>query len=254
MNNRIYLALGVLVVWMSITMGPQLVGGQDSRPLLDIVGHGVNWGIAAAAAVMLAVVFLFRWHDVGLAAPKPARSLLLMWFPLAYVAVFFVMAASEGMPSASVIGFLLLNTLLVGISEELMFRGVLFRALHTALRIWPAILLTSLAFGGVHLLNVFITGDLAGAAVQALNAGLSSLVFFAILLRTGSIIPAIIYHILWDFATFLVTAGDTGAPAAVPQAVAYLVPLLFVLPNALVALYLLRNIGKTEAAQPVPAA
>lgn len=248
MNNRIVLALGILAVWMAITLGPQFVGDPDSRPLLNIVAYGINWGVAVAAAFMLAAVVLFRWNDVALVAPRPARSLLLLWFPLLYIALFLTIAAGRGLPPADVIGFLLLNTLLVGMSEELMFRGVLFSALRTSLRIWPAIILTSMAFGAVHLLNVFITGDLPGAALQALSAGLSSLIFFAIMLRTGSIIPAIIYHMLWDFSTFLIVWGDAGATSDVhPEGVALLVPLLLTLPNVAVALFLLRKVGKDGA-------
>jgi membrane protease YdiL (CAAX protease family) len=247
MNNRILIALGAFVIWIAITFEPQVVGDQVDRPLLDIVSHGVNWGIAAATAFMLAVVFLFRWNDIGLVAPRPARSLLLMWFPLLYVVLFLVFAAIRSLPPTSVIGLLLLNTLLVGISEELMFRGVLFRALRTSLQIWPAIILTSLAFGGVHLLNVFITGDLTGAALQALTAALSSLVFFAILLRTGSIIPAIVYHMLWDFSTLLIAAGQSDVAPVAVSSVPQFVPVLLVLPNVLVALFLLRNVGKDPA-------
>ncbi|CRI66277.1 hypothetical protein THIOKS12720003 [Thiocapsa sp. KS1] len=63
-----------------------------------------------------------------------------------------------------------------------------------ALVIWPAILVTSLLFGGIHSLNVFTTGHLLTSVIQSGAALLSGLLFIAIRLRTGSLWPAIITH------------------------------------------------------------
>jgi membrane protease YdiL (CAAX protease family) len=123
-----------------------------------------------------------------------------------------------------------------------MFRGVLFQGLRSQMRLWPAMIMTSLLFGSVHVLNVFSTGDFAGSALQALAATMSGFVFMAILIRTGSIWPAIIYHALWDFGTFMISAHVTPTTTVAPPATAYVVPVALVLPNFLYALYLLRYV------------
>ena len=125
-----------------------------------------------------------------------------------------------------------------------MFRGVLFQGLRSRLAMWPAILLSSLLFGAVHILNVITTGQLAEAAVQAVAAFMSGIVLLALLIRTGSIWVPITYHALWDFGTFVTSATSptTGAPMDFTQGWAWALPILIVLPNFLYALFLLRKV------------
>jgi membrane protease YdiL (CAAX protease family) len=143
----------------------------------------------------------------------------------------------------------------VGFSEELMFRGALLQAFRGAVTIWPAVILTSVAFGSIHSLNVFVTGELGPALVQSAAAFLSGLMFIALRLRTGSLWPPILVHALWDFATFtlgaaaggMMTHGTLPAEAPVPVVTGYvaLLPVLLVLPNAIYGLWLMRGIGRT---------
>ena len=49
------------------------------------------------------------------------------------------------------------------------------------------------------------------AAAQAVAAAMSGLLFIAIRLRTGSLIPAMAYHALWDFGTLLLVAQVMAA-------------------------------------------
>jgi hypothetical protein len=147
------------------------------------------------------------------------------------------------------IAMIALNTLLVGISEETMFRGVLFRALFTQYRVWTAIIVSSILFGAVHILNVFNTGDLGGALMQSVPAAMSGVLFVAIVIRTESIWPAIIYHWLWDCVLFVLLTGsqasgveaDPAALEALGSAQTFL-PLVMGLPNFICGLILLRNV------------
>ena len=149
-----------------------------------------------------------------------------------------------GLPPASTLLFVIMNTMLVGLSEEWMFRGVLFQGLRSRLAMWPAILLTSALFGAVHVMNVVTTGQLGEAIVQAAAAFMSGMVLIALLIRTGSIWVPIVYHALWDFGTFVISAGSAarGPPIDVAQGWNWTIPMLMVLPNFLFALYLLRGV------------
>ena len=126
------------------------------------------------------------------------------------------------------------------------FRGILFSALRTWTAIWPAIIVTTVLFGAVHVLNGFGTGDWGNAVIQACTAAMSGLIFMAILIRTGSIIPAMAVHAFWDYGLFTMSAalrGHSGeAPAAEAGIAVLLVPFALALPNFLYALYLLRNV------------
>lgn len=217
--------------------------------LLDLVRHGISYNILLAATVVVGACLVFGWRDVGVAAPRPG-TLRVLWFPLIYLGLLFGVALVLGLPAQRVMLFLAINTLLVGLSEELMFRGILFRAFLTRLGLWPSIIATTAMFGSVHILNGFGTGDWSAAVVQAMAAALSGITLMAIMLRTGSILVAMAYHAAWDFATFTVAAAQATTPAsgASPGTLAsVLVPLGFVLPNALYGLYLLRHAGREPA-------
>lgn len=247
-TKRIWISLVVFVIWIVITMfGARLISGGEVS-LDELVSSGIGWHFAAAIAVLLVAIFVFKWNDMHFT--KPHSLVRVMWFPALYLVLFAGGVVFLGPPPLSVVIFVALNTLMVGASEEIMFRGVLFRAFEKAMSIWPTIILTTVLFGAVHSLNGFITGEFGPAIVQSIAAGMSGIVFMAIVIRTGSIWPAIIYHFLWDCLIFLVgsSAGETN-PETVPQdpgAIALLGPILLNLPNVIFAFVLLRNVGKTS--------
>jgi hypothetical protein len=243
---RLLSALGIFAVWTTITV----VGGQaysaGNTSLLGVVTGGIGWPFAAAAAFLLLMIALTRWPGIGLGAPRPARALVVLWLPLLYIAGFVAVAASLGLPPLPVIGIIVVNCLLVGLSEELMFRGILLQAARAVLPFWPAVIGSTLVFGAVHSLNVFLTGELTPALVQSAAAFVSGLVFVAIRLCTGSLWPGVIVHGLWNAGTFLMLAAGDGAMlrSATTEATSpatYILPVLLVLPNGLYALWLLRR-------------
>lgn len=225
--------------------GARLIAGGQI-PLNELVSTGICWQFVAAIALLLAAIVVFRWKDMHFT--KPHSLVRVMWFPAIYLVAFTVGLVFMGSPPLSVVVFVAINTLMVGASEEIMFRGVLFRAFDKAMSIWPAIILTSVLFGAVHTLNVFITGELALSVIQSIAAAMSGLIFMAILIRTGSIWPAIIYHFLWDCLIFLVGSGASMENPEIPSedvgAMAMYGPVLMNLPNFIFALILLRNVGK----------
>lgn len=254
MNTRLVITLVAFLLWTLITVvGGNLSSGGEAT-LLGGVTNGIGWTWFVAGSFILAVVLWQKWTDVGLASFPQPRSLRLIWLPMIYIVCALALATFLGLPPAGILFLILINTLLVGFSEELMFRGALLQGFRRATSIWPAILLTSVVFGAIHSLNVFITGDLKAALIQSSAAFLSGLVFIALRLRTGSLWPPIIVHGLWDFATFVLaaaspTAGQSVAEAAPHMAggIAQYVPILFVLPNAIYGLWLMRHVGKTHA-------
>ncbi len=259
MNRRLVVALVAFVVWVLITVfgGNFKTGGEQS--LVDVIQSGIGWTWAAAAAFILAVVLWQGWRDVGLNRGTDAKGWLLAWLPMLYIAGGFAAAVLFGLPPVTVVLLVAFNTLLVGFSEELMLRGAILQAFRHTTSIWPAVLATSLLFGSMHSLNVFVTGDLKAALIQSLAAFLSGLMFIALRLRTGTLWVPIVVHALWDFATFMLAAsvqhigshGGLPAEATTPSggtSLAELTPVLLVLPNAIYGLWLMRNIGRTHTA------
>jgi uncharacterized protein len=241
-QNRLPVAFAAYVGWVLITVvGGRLMNGGAEATLMDTIGKGVSWNILAAIIFLLVLTRFVNWHDFKFVKPQPWSSLKLLWLPALYLIAFFTMCLMLGLPSWAVVAFFFINTVFVGISEEFMFRGVMFEGLRSKLATWPSIILTTLLFGSVHILNVFITGKLGEAAIQSVAASMSGLVFIALLIRTQSIWVPIVYHSLWDFGTFLM--GSAASPGEEPSTgVMVLFPILLVLPNFLYALYLLRKV------------
>lgn len=251
---RMPLSLVVLVAWVAITAfsGRLLYApAPGNHQIVEGVSGGIAWPILLAGLFLVAVLFTFRWFDLGFRAPI-AGSLRLLWLPAIFIAGFILLALFVGLPPPDMIAFLAINALLVGFSEELMFRGVLFQGMRSRLAVWPAIWTTSVLFGVVHVLNALTTGEWLAASTQAATAFMSGLMFLAILIRTGSILPGMILHAVWDFTLLLSAAGAMGAghpQGDVPPAL-LLVPLAFTLPNFLYALYLLRKVRNTDLLSP----
>ena len=252
-GHRIGIACGTLIAWVAVTV---FGAGVLDEPveLEDIATQGIAWQIALAGVLLVCVIAWRGWRDLGFRAPAPG-TLKLLWLPALIVLAMFGLAAALGLPAPGVMLLVLVNTLLVGFSEEVMFRGVLFGALRERMRPWPAILWTTGAFGLVHVLNGFLTGSFVLAMMQALAAFCTGLMLMAILLRTGSLWVAILVHALWDCATFLVvvSAGamsdfeELQAAGGIELTPGLLVlPLLIVLPNLIYGLWLLRG-SRVEA-------
>jgi membrane protease YdiL (CAAX protease family) len=98
--------------------------------------------------------------------------------------------------------------LVVGLQEEMLIRGYPQHALTEALDFWPAAVVGSLAFGGIHFWNpgenwIGLTG-----------AALIGLFFCLTLRRTGNLWFAVGFHASWDWGeSFLYSVPDSGAKA-----------------------------------------
>jgi uncharacterized protein len=243
--RRLSLAMLTLVAWILVTLlgGMLLRAGAGAAPM-ETVATDIGWNYLAAILVLAAATSAGRWRDLKFGPPCPPRSIRVLWFPALSLVLFAALAQMVGLPSGRMLVFLALNMALIGISEEWMFRGILFQALLTRFRLWSAIAISSLIFGAIHLLNVLHTGDSLGAASQAVTAAMSGVLLAVLVVSTSSIWPAILYHALWNFGILLVALANVGAVAA-PEAQmplsAYGLPVLLATPNFLYALHLLRK-------------
>lgn len=99
--------------------------------------------------------------------------------------------------------------LLVGFIEEYLYRGYVQFTLAQAIGFWPAAVVWSLAFAGVHLSNP--GENLSGALEVFLFAIFACLT----LRRTGALWFAIGFHAAGDYAeTFLFSVRDSGFAAS----------------------------------------
>lgn len=107
---------------------------------------------------------------------------------------------------------------MVGVSEELMFRGVLLSSCleyfgeSSVSSLKKAIIISGSIFGAFHIFNVLIGASLSGSIVQALNAAVLGIVFGVIYVRSEkNIWPCIVLHTIQDTVAFLQSGMMNGA-------------------------------------------
>lgn len=97
---------------------------------------------------------------------------------------------SSGMSSLTSYPFwlaLLVNAILIPILEEVVFRGYLFSRLGKAMPAVVAAVISSVVFGLCH-----------GGLVWAIWAGITGLIICVVRVKSGSIIPGIVFHIIMN--------------------------------------------------------
>ena len=204
-------ALIALIIWVGITIGGGLIQAGGPSSMDELVSAGVVWGIPLAALFLL-IAYRGKWSQLGLVAPaswSAARPVVIA------VALLLVLAIANGLPTTSVLLFLVINSMSVGISEELAFRGVVLRALLGSYSIRRAVLISALAFGAVHSLNALITGEVVPALMQSCIAVGMGMWAASIRIRTGSLYPSILLHGFWDLALLIVISGVAGSPLSI---------------------------------------
>lgn len=187
---------------------------------LGIVALVVGIGTAVGG------LYCYRWlsrsvegrQHVGELEPAGARSGLLRGMALgggmffATMLIILIFGGWDHVSGGSFWGFLGSAGLMAGaaVNEELLFRGVVFRVVAQRFGTWPALALSAVIFGVVHLINANAT--LWGAISVAVEAGV---LFGAAYAVTRSLWLPIGLHFAWNLAESGVF-GTTVSGAANP--------------------------------------
>ncbi|HWQ47823.1 MAG TPA: CPBP family intramembrane glutamic endopeptidase [Methanosarcina sp.] len=205
-------SLGIFAIWLIVVVGGGLlqVRGQPTQ-LDELVKSQLIFGVLVAVVFLTGVItYLNWWNQIGWKGPNNSRNMHLLWLPAMFLFFLLVIVLFTGLPPTRILLIVIINTLMVGISEELMFRGLLFHGASSSFGIWRAVWITAAIFGSVHTLNGLITGDFKASVVQAFFAGMFGVWAVALRVRLDTVIPLIIIHWLWDCLAFLLTGSSQG--------------------------------------------
>jgi membrane protease YdiL (CAAX protease family) len=182
-------------------VGGQLVAGVRDNALLTLVV-----GVVTAVLAVFVYARMVRWSErrapvevalKGAAARLGVGALIgVAWFGavignIAFNGDYRVDGFGSVMGAVGLFGFMAAAAL----TEELMFRGVLFRIIEGRTGTWVAMVVTSVLFGGWHLLNPDAT--LWGALAIAVEAGGTLAAAYA---ATRNLWVPIGLHFGWNFA------------------------------------------------------
>ncbi|MEV0300865.1 CPBP family intramembrane glutamic endopeptidase [Streptomyces prasinus] len=171
-NPWLQLVLGLLVSVLGVLVYGWVVSKTEHRPATEVarkgagaaIGRGMLIGVAMFGAVITNIYVNAHYEINGLGSVSGAVGL-----------VGFMAAAS--------------------VTEELIFRGILFRIIEERTGTWIALTLTGLLFGLSHLLNP--NADLWGALAIAIEAGGMLAAAYA---ATRTLWVPIGLHFGWNFA------------------------------------------------------
>ena len=144
------------------------------------------------------------------------RIFVVFWVISLIVQVFFS-DFELGLPTLSTVSV----SVAAGFTEETAFRGLplsmLMRKFAKGNRIYAALIITSVVFGLVHGLNVFVGANIGRTGIQMIGAGFMGLLLGAIYLRSGNLWPVIVIHTAHDIIAMLDVSNITDKGVIVGQ-------------------------------------
>lgn len=160
---------------------------------------GITKSVSAALHVVMSLI-LFFWIRKNHLSEKygfcrsviPAKR-FLYYFPLiitASTAFWCGIKLQYGFPEALLF---FVSMCCVGFLEEVIFRGLLFRAMEKD-NLKTAIFVSALTFGLGHIVNLFNGKDIQSAIVQVVFAVLVGFVLVMIFYYGRSLVPCIVFH------------------------------------------------------------
>ena len=161
------------------------------------------WALAILLALGL-LVWAGWWREAGFNRPSQWRNLRLLWFPLLVGAL--TLSSGVFIPVPASLASTFLTVLVATFGEEIVFRGLVWRALATNGPV-RAMILTSLLSGLLILGRTATEGPWPEARVLTLLTVCSGFTYGALRWRTTSIWPVIFVHTTFAFAIDIATLG-----------------------------------------------
>lgn len=196
---RLVVMAVLFLVVISLAAGTRAVAGDN--PVLSLLAGAVV--VLGGLAIYAKCVRVLEQRPVSELDPAVAGStvrhgtlvgLVLFALTLAVIALFGGYRTEGGVSVSSALA--VFGTMAgVALTEELLFRGVVFRLLEEITGTWGALITSGLLFGGIHLVNSYAT--LWGALAIAIEAGL---MLGAAYVATRTLWLPIGLHLGWNFA------------------------------------------------------
>lgn len=152
--------------------------------------------------IIMSMLSIFMYQKL-FSTQKLFNMRLSFWF-LPYIILiiitlvaFFITGDFTG--KIPIVSLILVTTLLVGISEEVVFRGIVLQTFLQKGGIVTAILVSAILFSLFHAVNIFGGASISEVINQMIGVFLGGIVYACLSINLKSFIPLIIYHCLWDF-------------------------------------------------------
>lgn len=225
-NKPIWHALVWVAMYVALVNVGDAVSPQGSGALLVT-------GILLACLSGVLLVYLRRTGlsgFFGLQRPRRGTMVLAVYLAPLFAIAFFQYAKGLS-PDLDARSFLYAGLFVAGVAfiEELLFRGFLFQALLKRGTLTRAIVISGVTFGMGHIVNLargYALADLVVQVVAAVAIGIGLAYCVAL---TGSILPGVVFHALFNLSGTITNAGGAMDGYIVGAVLIVVVPYVFFL-------------------------
>ncbi|MEK5206741.1 CPBP family intramembrane glutamic endopeptidase [Psychrobacillus sp. FSL H8-0510] len=137
------------------------------------------------------------------------RANWILYLPLLIILIVLCLQGFSSQPLETII-FYVGFAILIGFVEESIYRGIMIKILLPR-GILPAILTSSILFSVTHMLNLLSGQSLGQTGLQLAYSFLIGIVLAQLFIKTGNILPLILFHSLHNLIQFL----GSGGPSAI---------------------------------------
>lgn len=229
---RVWLGLVAFVAYLAVFYAIWIVNGIDYARVGESEDTLLRWYVvplAGGLVVLLITISLFGWWRPALRETRRLpKSAAVVPAIMAAVAILNLVFGEFSRVTMTMWILLVIGSVLVGFNEEMVARGQLFVALRSRFGEVGVWFLSTALFSLLHLPNYFFgIGALAFLQV-VIQFGLGS-VYYLAFRSTGSLVPAMLLHGLWDFSTFSSSLPYAGLVAPFLGIAGFVVALVLVL-------------------------
>lgn len=212
LGDRKDMKIGVFnLTWLVLPLGFYFLFEWAFEKFAPHIADGdLNLALFEAALFVPVVVFTLLAGKSQLAGWRMPRGLSWLWVagPLWLGIVTPFTMAMENLTLAPEKAILWLAvSFFVAVNEETLFRGFILRGMMRGFRPLTAVLVSSVAFGTLHLMNLNAGGDPVFVIAQVISAAGIGTIMAAMTLRSGSIVPALLFHFIGDFVGLSALGG-----------------------------------------------
>lgn len=204
---------------------------------------------------LLVIRILGIWDTAGFRIQGLGKGLLL-GTPFIFIGIAGALISNIGVDlkalvptSAFYMVLFTVNMFMVGVNEEISMRSLVLNSLLNRYEknqkgMYKAVLISALIFGAIHIPNIFFISPIT-VVVQAINAAAAGILFAAIFIRSGSIWPGILIHMLVNWLALFVGQCFTGGSSVLSVEMGIGQGLIMILlgstPPIVISLFLLRK-------------
>lgn len=212
--KKLYESKAVLhsLIWLALYIVLNTITGNIAEAML-IESHMIS---AIPNLILAFICFLYLKRtgiakDIGLLTkPTERSSVMLYYVPLLVLPLLNLIYGLNTSLSTTEIAFILAMYISVGFIEEIIFRGLMFKALLKKWNRYIVVAFISLTFAIGHIVSMVAIGQSAtDTTLQIVNAFIVGFMFMAVILASGNLTICIITHILYNFFASISMVGYT---------------------------------------------